>query len=368
MRIVHLSYAVPKPRYTDPNKWLRRINSSIGVLESMTKYAEIVGIYHIHYKGTLERNKVLYHFPGFNRWQLLLPIKFNQFVKSLSPDVVIIHGLIFPWQVVMLKFQLGSQVKIIAQHHAEKPFNDIRQYFQRWADRYIKAYLFCSFDLGKRWIDRNQIYDPRKIKEIMGTSSPFYPMKQQEARSNTKVFGESAFLWVGGLDSNKDPLTVVKAFIRFANANHEVELFMIFQTFELLDELKKLIENTSGASKYIHLIGEVDNKELQYWYNSVDFIISSSHYEGSGIAVCEGLSCGCIPILTNIPSFRMMTDNGRIGLLYEAGNEEALFTKFLKSLEIDKEEMKALVLEHFNNHLSFDANAKSIMKVISEIE
>ncbi len=50
MRVVHLSYNVPKPVYNDPEAWLRRINFSIGVLESMSRYAEIIGIYHIRYK------------------------------------------------------------------------------------------------------------------------------------------------------------------------------------------------------------------------------------------------------------------------------------------------------------------------------
>jgi glycosyltransferase involved in cell wall biosynthesis len=367
MRVVHLSYSIPKPEFTDPEVWLRRINFSIGVLESMTKYGEILGIYHIHYGGILKRNGVEYHFPQFRRWQLVLPFQFNHYVKKLSPDVIIVHGLIFPWQVVMLRFQLGAQVKIIAQHHAEKPMGDIRQYFQMWADRYIKAYFFASHEQGRMWIERGQISSSKKIKEIMGNSSPFHPMPKEQARLITKVFADSVYIWVGDLDANKDPLTVAKAFLRFCKTNKSAKLLMIYQSDQLLNELKTVISNDqSGAC--IQLVGKIENSLLFHWYNSADFIISSSHYESGGIAVCEGLSCGCIPILTNIPSFRMMTDNGRIGFLFEAGNEDALLNALLKSQELDREKHRAQVFEQFNSELSFDANARKIMKVIHETD
>ena len=367
MRVIHLSYVVPKPKFTDPEVWLRRINFTIGVLESMSSYGEIIGIYHIHHTGVLERNGVTYHFPGYNRWQLLLPFRFNRYVKKLAPDVIIVHGIISPWQVLMLKYTLGNKIKIIVQHHAERPLRDIRQYLQKWADRYISAYLFCSIDLAKPWVDRHQIQNLSKVKEIMEASSSFYPMDKNVARAKTGVTGDLVYLWVGGLDANKDPLTVVGAFIKFSKDNSDAKLFLIYQDFQLFDELKALISD-EHAENVIHLVGKVDNPDLLYWFNSGDFIISSSHYEGSGIAVCEAMSCGCIPILTNIPSFRMMTDKGRVGLLYEAGKENDLLVALQKSLKLSQAETKKQVVEQFGNELSFEAIARKIMNVINEKE
>lgn len=368
MIIINLSYNVAKPAFTDPVVWLKRISFSTGVLESLTKYGESVGIYHIHYKGIINKRGVTYHFPFYNQWQLLLPIRFNKYVKKLNPDVVIIHGLISPWQIIMLRWQVGKHLKIIVQHHAERPLRDIRQYFQRWADTYIGAYLFCAFDMGQLWVEQGQIREPKKIKEIMGTSSSFCMMDKEAAKAKLKISGDSIFLWVGGLDANKDPLLVANAFIRFMKSMPSVKLYMIYQSYQLLDELIALVANTHGASHFITLVGKVNHEELQYWYNSSDFIISSSHYEGSGIAVCEGLSCGCIPILTNIPSFRMMTDNGQIGFLYEAGNEDELVVALQKSLELNTTIEKQKVLSWFKNELSFDANARKIMQVIHELK
>lgn len=354
------------PEYTDPSLWLRRISFSTGVLESKAAYAEVIGIYNINYKGTLNRSGVAYHFPNFKKWGLRFPFLFNNYVRKLNPDAVIVHGLIFPWQVILLRWQIGKNLKIVVQHHAERPLRVIKGWLQKRADNYIGAYLFSSFDLGQLWVDKGQIVDPHKIKIVMGTSSPFYVKDKKKSKIKTGVVGDGVFLWVGGLDNNKDPLVVVRSFLRFATQNPGVTLYMIYQTDQLLKQINAVLSST--ASSAIRLIGKVNNQDLLYWYNSADFIISSSHYEGSGIAVCEGLSCGCIPILTNIPSFRMMTDNGRMGFLYEVGREDALLAVLKKSMQLDREIERDKVVKWFKEELSFDANARKIMDVIHEID
>ena len=110
---------------------------------------------------------------------------------------------------------------------------------------------------------------------------------------------------------------------------------------------------------------------MQYWYSSADFIISASHYEGSGVAVCEAMSCGCIPILTNIQSFRKMTGPGpqgsvsKCGLLYEPGDDEGLLKILLQTDTLNMEEERNKVLQQFNTELSFEAIAKKINAIIN---
>ena len=72
----------------------------------------------------------------------------------------------------------------------------------------------------------------------MEVSSVFYPVDKIVARSKTQVAGDPVFLWAGRLNANKDPLTVVKAFLKFLRFQPTARLYMIYQTTELLPELK----------------------------------------------------------------------------------------------------------------------------------
>lgn len=365
MKIVHVSYRRARSGYTNPGQWIRFLSFFTGILEALSHHAQIVAIYHIDCEGVVSHNGVSYQFPGLTRWQLLFPFKLNASIARMQPDVVVVHGLIFSWQVLMLRCQVGKRTRIIAQHHSERPLKHFRRLFQKLADRHIKKYLFASYELGLQWVQAGLIRDKNKIQEVMVASSSFTPMEKGDARKITGVTGEKVFLWVGRLDVNKDPITVVRAFIAFSHANPGVSLYMIFQASELLGSVRALLPDANAGA--VHLIGKVEHEDLRYWYNSADYVVSGSHYEGAGIAVCEGISCGCIPVLTDIPSFRMMTNGGNLGVLYPAGKEAALVEALTKVSRLDMMCERRRALEWFRDNLSPEAIANRIMTVVSEV-
>ncbi|MBD0332307.1 MAG: glycosyltransferase family 4 protein, partial [Chitinophagaceae bacterium] len=203
-----------------------------------------------------------------------------------------------------------------------------------------------------------------KIYEVIQSSSSFRPESKPAARSKLGISGALIYLWVGRLEKNKDPLTVVKAFIRFHSVHPSVRLYMIYQTNELLEEVKALINVNDQKGEAIRLVGKVPHEALQSWYSSADFIVSGSHYEGSGIAVSEAMSCGCIPVVTDIISFRKMA--GTCGLFYKPGDENALVNVLEHTLELDVEDERKKVLDEFQKELSFAAIAEKINYIITE--
>lgn len=363
MKIVSTSY-INTSEFTDPKQWLDRISFHSGILEQLAQQHTVESIEQINYSGKLERNGVVYHFLDFKKRKLYFPWRLHRYIKKLAPDVILVNGLIFPLQVIQLRLLIPKKTKIIIQNHAEKPYKGFRKFLQSRADRCADAYLFASHRAGMDWVNRGIIANDKKIMEIMEASSVFGPMDRQTARIKTKAEGDPVFLWVGRLDSNKDPLTVVKAFLKFVKYQPSAKLYMIYQTEELLPQIQAMIQLQGGDNPSIKLVGVVRHAQLGEWYNAADFIISGSHYEGSGIAVCEAMSCGCIPVLTTIDSFRAMTSQGKCGLFYEAGNSKDLLASLLQSLELDIEKERIKVVEQFRNELSFEAIAKKISRVI----
>ncbi len=363
MKIVHLSYTNPNPNHSKPDEWLNRVAFSSGVVEALGPYGEQIVIYHLNYRGEIARKGVRYLFTKLPAWRLRCPLSFNWLVARLKPDVVLVHGLIFPWQVIMLRWIAGTKAKIICQHHAERPFRDLRGLLARWADRYVGAYLFASREQGQKWVDAGQIRKLDKVHEVMGTSSIFFPEDRNDARARLGIKATKIYLWIGDLDENKDPLLAARAFQTFSALHPETALYMIYQGKPLEDALRKIVVSTPS----IHLIGPIVHSELQSWFNAADFIISTSHYEGSGIAVCEALSCGCVPIVSDIPSFKMMTCNGTIGVLFPTGDERALTDRLNTTFHWNLTERRQVVIDHFQTELSFEANARKIMAVIQSI-
>src|SRR4051812_32088676 len=45
-----------------------------------------------------------------------IPFKTHQYIRSAKPDIVIIEGLVFPLQLIVLKLLLGKRCAIIVQH------------------------------------------------------------------------------------------------------------------------------------------------------------------------------------------------------------------------------------------------------------
>jgi len=363
MNLVSLTYT-KKSQFTRPEDWLFRIRPYIGVLEELGRYFTVFSIDRIRFDGELLLRGVYHYFPAIEGRRLPVALGLNRLAHRFKPDVVLVQGMNFPLEVLLLRWQLGRKVKIVIHNHAEKPGRGLRGWLQRISDPIISGYLFTAREMGDEWIRRRIIRRAGKVHEIMEASSVFSVIDREKAIECTGAEGSPVFLWVGRLDANKDPLTVLQAFLRFVRVRPTARLYMIFQTRELLADIEDLLSREQGAGQCVVLLGEKGHEEMEAWYNVADYIVSGSHYEGSGYAVCEAMSCGVIPILTDIPSFRRMTGGGSCGILYPPGDAESLFEAITRITSSDMTIERARVLRQFREALSFEVIAAGIHQVV----
>lgn len=359
MKFVFASYAISR-EFKRPEDWIKRINAYSGVLESLSKQHTVISIEQIDYEGEHQQNGVQYYFMDSGKRKSYFPCRLHRCIKNLKPDIVIIRGLHFPLQVIQLRLRLGNRVKIIAQSHGDKTPKGYKKFLQKIADKCIDAYFFTSKIMSADWVNNGLIANDKKIMEVMTGSSVFHQVNKEAARLRKGVQGQPVFLWVGRLNKNKDPVTVINAFLQFAISNPAARLYMIYHSTELLSEIKNINNKSKEA---IVLIGKVTHDEMLDWFNSADFFVSGSHFEVFGMAVSEAMSCGCVPILTNIPSFLKITGNGSCGLLYQAGNQNSLLAALMQAVRMDMEQEKEKVRKQFEGYLSFEAIGRRIHEV-----
>ena len=153
MRIVSTSYT-KIGEFNNPEEWLKRISFYTGILEELAKKHEVISIERINYKGIYRQRGVEYHFIHLKGKVAFFPWRMHRFIRGKQPDVVLVHGFIFPLQIIQLGWVCGKKTKIIVQNHAERPSSGIRKFFQRMADRYISVYFFTAKEIGREWVEK----------------------------------------------------------------------------------------------------------------------------------------------------------------------------------------------------------------------
>jgi glycosyltransferase involved in cell wall biosynthesis len=364
MNFIDLSYHSSSA--TDPQALLEEQQASLGYLEYLQYLCNLSVVKCLNYSGELRKNRVNYYFFRGKSSKFWWPYTIHRFNRRLNPSVVLVHGFIYPLQVYLLRKQLGREVKILLQHHADKPVPSWRLLMQKQVDKYIDGYLFSSAELAESWISQGIIKDRNRVFELPAGSTSFRRQDRESARKITGVTGDPVFLWVGRLDENKDPITVISAFHYYLKVQPKARLYMIFHGADLLYDVKHFITE-KNIEEQVFLKGRVSHDLLQAWYNSADYILSGSHAESYGFSLVEAMACGCIPVVTDIPSFRKITADGTLGFLYPHAQIETLVHILLDLHRINISSLSEKVTQHFRQALSYQAIAERMYTICREL-
>ena len=292
--------------------------------------------------------------------------KITKTFKIINPSIIHAHNLNSIIHNLILRMITPSQIPMVIQDHASLP---IPKYavFYRTLFKKVDALLFSAPGQEMEWLKGNYIVNPDKIEYIMENSTSFKFTDRQIARTQTQFYGDPVFLWVGNLTVNKDPLTILSAFKAVIAKFPNPILYMFYREEDLEEEVKAFIQDHPLLSKRVKLQGYLPRRSMQSVYNSADYFLLGSYKEGSGYALMEAMACGVIPIVTNIPSFRRLLGNGKVGKLWPPGQTSALIEciQDLSKSSIQEESQK--VLAHFNQFFSFEALGNQAVDIYGEI-
>lgn len=362
MRIVSLTY-INSPEYDQPMDWIRRLYAFTGVFEELSRHHFVYCIEQINYSGDILHKGVQYYFRNYGKGVNRLPVALHRLVKQLNPDIVLVRGLHFPLQVIQLRRAIGSGPRIILENHFDHAPNGVKRLLQKIASRSVDAYHFMSAGNAQEWMTSG-IIRRDKLVEIPAGTANLIPADKEISKRNLGLSGTINFLWVGSLNKRKDPLTVIHAFEKYLGVHSGSKLYMIYQSEELLPEIKKTMEANKVLEAAIELVGRIPNEQISTWYSAADFYISGSHGEGGSIAILEAMACGCIPVVTAIPSAVATTRQGNYGFHFAPGNVNELYKQLLYINALPVNEFSQQVKGHFQQELSFEAIARRFMQSV----
>lgn len=303
----------------------------------------------------LARNGVEYHFVDVDGTRTVESRgrRFADVLDGIRADVLHVHGLGFVKEACAVAGHLSPALPILFQDHADRPPRWWRRTRHRRCFAKASGIAFTSFDQAQPFVAARLFGPATRLFAIPESSSRFTPGDRTRARAETGLHGDPCVLWVGRLTRGKDPLTVLEGIALAASRLPGLQLWCVFGAAPMLADVRAKIADDARLAGRVQLLGEVPHARIETLLRAADLFVSGSHAEGSGYAALEALACGVTPVLTNIPAFRALTGNGRVGHLWPRGDAVRLADElFLAATERASPQQ---VRGHFDATLSFEA-------------
>jgi glycosyltransferase involved in cell wall biosynthesis len=368
MRIAQIGF-YRDPADRAPEELLDAWPTLVDVAESVaTAGNEVSVIQSSGHSRYFRRNEVDYHFLPLmsGRWQLRSRETFAALIRGMAPQVLHVHGLGFPDEVLLMA-AAAPGIPVLLQDHANRPPRWWRRSAWKRCGRGVAGLSFCARQQAQPFIEAGVLAHDTAVYEVPESSSRFMPADRDAARRDAGAAGDPLLLWVGHLDVNKDPLTVLDGVAAAARALPGLQLRCCFGTAPLLRQVRRRIASDPVLDGRVHLLGPVPHARVGQLMQAADFFISGSHRESTGYALIEALACGLPPLVTDIPSFRALTADGAVGQLWRVGDAPSLCSAILRLRANAAPVDRALVRAHFERELSFEALGRKLTAVYAQL-
>ena len=172
--------------------------------------------------------------------------------------------------------------------------------------------------------------------------------KEQMAKSN-----ENYFLYVGNAYPHKNLENLIKGFLLFKSKlipsvltgtnllkgedDKEFKLLFVGKKDYFYDKFEKQYKHNTD----IVFMHTVSDSELAKLYREANAFVSASLMEGFGLPPLEAMANGCVPLLSDIPSFREVCGSGAI--YFDQIDPQKISSAMLEWMKVSQSEKKKLV-------------------------
>lgn len=364
MRVVHANFLRP-PHHADPDRLLEEWPTLLDVAAALAEVGvEITILQSFARDVVVDRRGISCRFvaepalPG--TWSGLTPWRPARLAKSARPDVIHVNGLDFA---AHTRAMTSIASPVLVQDHGSRAGRG--RYRRRFGLSRITAAVFTDREQARPLIDEGSLSPLVPIFSVPESSTHFSPGNQDEAQKATSTFGDPLVLWVGRLDVNKDPLTMLDAIELAAPDLPGMQLWCCFHEQPMFDLVNARIARSPELKERVHLLGRVPHQSIELLCRAADIFIASSHHEGSGYALIEALACGATPVVSDIPSFRRLS--GDVGALASVDDAKSFAAALKRIADQPRARLRRDVLDHFRANLSFAAVGRQLREAYEAV-
>jgi glycosyltransferase involved in cell wall biosynthesis len=266
----------------------------------------------------------IYSLGNSNIYNPRLIFKLTDFMKQYD----LIHGHLFPvlYWIAFAKLLSRATTALVYTEHSTT--NSRRNILFKFADRFSYS-MYDKIICISRETEENLIkYIGKTYKEKVITVPNGVDLRviNNAPPSSDLSEGEVKIMMVARFHKAKDQNTVIKSLLYL---DKNVHAYFVGEG-DLTDESKSLAQRLNLIDR-VHFLG--NRNDVPSLLKSASVVVLSSHWEGFGLAVVEGMAAGKPVVVSDIPGLREIVSDA--GLLFKPRDEKDLAAK-IEALTSDR--------------------------------
>lgn len=257
---------------------------------------------------------------------LLQPLAFWKILRSNNFSLVHAH---LPRAELIASLVTLNVPLVITRHNAEmfavRFGRKISKYLSRFCVWRSSAIIAITNHVKDFLIELEELDSTDKIS-VVHYGYEFSQLPPSRTKSLNSI---TEYLSVGRLVSQKDYPTTLLAFSKLLKGGLCFRLTILGEGN--LETKLKALSRTIGLERSVNWGGKVF--DVEKYFDSSDFLILSSVYEGFGLVLLEAMNWELPIICSNIPTSREILGEDYQGF-YEVGNPDSLAMKLIEALDI----------------------------------
>ncbi|MFW9873689.1 MAG: glycosyltransferase family 4 protein [Candidatus Thorarchaeota archaeon] len=273
-------------------------------------------------------------FKGVNLRQIKM---LKKYIEKSKIDILHSHGYKTDFIGIILKYLLGTHVKIVTTQHGWIT-NNLKQTLymklDQFALRLFDGSIFVSKDMVDKYrIKNNRLRNMRIIHNAIVIGDYQKLERKESMRREIGIKKEDKVIGVvGRLSYEKGCNDLIDAFIQIKKMIKNVCIVFVGDG-PLLDTLKKKVKRNNCENE-VYFVGH--QKTVQPYYEAFDMLASLSSTEGLSNVILEALVNRLPIIATDVGGNREIIDHEYSGLLVKYGQKEQ-YVKEIKRIICDEE-------------------------------